>query len=122
RWWQHRAVPRNFLAIRYEELRAEPSRWLGPLLRFLGLPDVNDSLVADAVEYASFENMQRMEATNHFRSKRLRLGDESDPEAFKVRRGKIGGYRDYLSLSDRAFLDLAVDEGRCPLLEPYCPG
>src|SRR5437763_1227357 len=66
RWWEHRAVPRNFLAIRYEELRAKPSRWLGPLLRFLGLPDVNDSLVADAVEYASFENMQRMEATNHF--------------------------------------------------------
>ena len=33
----------------------------------------------------------------------LRAGDVRDPESFKVRRGKIGGYEDYLSAEDRQY-------------------
>ena len=35
--------------------------------------------------------------------KRLTPRDKGDPETYKVRRGKIGGYVDYLSPDDVAF-------------------
>ncbi|TIP61683.1 MAG: hypothetical protein E5X55_36270 [Mesorhizobium sp.] len=31
--------------------------------------------------------------------------DPDDPESFKVRKGKVGGYLDYLSTDDVAFCD-----------------
>ena len=33
----------------------------------------------------------------------LHPGDVRDPESFKVRRGKVGGYREYLSLEDQKY-------------------
>jgi hypothetical protein len=44
-----------------------------------------------------------LEAAGAFDSKILRPGDVRDPESFKVRRGKIGGYREYLSSDDQAY-------------------
>ncbi len=32
-------------------------------------------------------------------------GNRFDPESFKTRRGKVGGYREYLSQEDVAFID-----------------
>jgi hypothetical protein len=47
--------------------------------------------------------MQKLEAAGAFDSKILHPGDVRDPESFKVRRGKVGGYREYLSAEDQAF-------------------
>ena len=48
-----------------------------------------------AVAFASFENMQKMEAGRTFWSSRRMLPrDPNNPQSFKVRRGKVGGYRD----------------------------
>jgi hypothetical protein len=33
-----------------------------------------------------------------------------DPESFKVRRGKVGGYREYLSLDDQKYAADALTE------------
>jgi hypothetical protein len=33
-----------------------------------------------------------------------------DPESFKVRRGKVGGYREYLSAGDQQFSAAAMKE------------
>ena len=44
-----------------------------------------------------------MEAAGAFDSKILRPGDVRDPESFKVRRGKVGGYREYLSVEDQEY-------------------
>ena len=46
---------------------------------------------------------QRLETAGVFDSKILRSADVRNPESFKVRRGKVGGYRDYLSPEDQAF-------------------
>jgi hypothetical protein len=47
--------------------------------------------------------MQEMEAAGAFDSKILRAGDIRDPESFKVRRGKVGGFREYLSDDDQKY-------------------
>ena len=36
--------------------------------------------------------------------------DVRDPESFKVRRGKVGGYREYLSLEDQQYAANALAE------------
>jgi hypothetical protein len=67
-------------------------------------PDM--SIFQEALEFSRFENMQKLEAAGVFDSKILHPGDVRDPESFKVRRGKVGGYREYLSAED---LEYAAD-------------
>ena len=47
--------------------------------------------------------MKKMEAAGSFDSKILQPRDRNDPESFNVRRGRIGGYADYLSAGDIAY-------------------
>src|SRR6266568_1678270 len=59
-------------------------------------------------DFTQFENMKKMEAAGAFDSKILRPGDVRDPESFKVRRGKVGGYREYLSVEDQDYASAAL--------------
>jgi hypothetical protein len=54
--------------------------------------------------------MQKLEAARAFDSNILHPGDVRDPESFKVRRGKVGGYREYLSAEDQRFAGAAMAE------------
>jgi hypothetical protein len=64
----------------------------------------------EALEFSRFENMQKLEAAGAFDSNILHPGDVRDPESFKVRRGKVGGYREYLSAEDQQFAEDAMTE------------
>ena len=64
----------------------------------------------EALEFSRFENMQKLEAAGAFDSNILHPGDVRDPESFKVRRGKVGGYREYLSAEDQQFAAAAMKE------------
>ncbi len=96
-WAQNRDVPRGFLLVRYEDLKTDPERELRRVVDFLGLEVIQDSTLQEAVEYASFENMRRMEVEGKFRSGLLNPAVGTDQESYKTRKGKIGGYADYLS-------------------------
>jgi hypothetical protein len=93
--------------VRYEDLQADPSGQLRGLLRFFGLPEIDEGLLERAIAFSSFENMRRLEASGQYRHA-LRPGDPADPESYKVRRGRIGGYVDYLSSDDIAWLEAEV--------------
>ncbi|GIX29887.1 MAG: hypothetical protein KatS3mg124_0359 [Porticoccaceae bacterium] len=86
----------DMLLVRYEEMRADPARELGRILAFTGTPAAPEEL-REAVEFASYENMKRLEAQGFFRraGSRVRPADEGNPESYKVRRAKVGGWRDY---------------------------
>ena len=100
----------NFTLIRYEALRASPAEHFRDLLAMLGesMPDI--TMFQEALEFSRFENMQKLEAAGAFDSKILHPGDVRDPESFKVRRGKVGGYREYLSLDDQRYAADALTE------------
>ena len=57
------------------------------------------------MKLGSFANMRNLEATNAFDNPRLRPPEDGDPESFKVRRGKVGGFIDYLSVDDLKYVD-----------------
>lgn len=94
--------------FRYEDFRADPARELARLLQALG-NDVPDAHIEAAVRFAAFENLQRQEAAGFFRSDNLRPSDAAQPSSFKVRRGKVGGYRDELTAEEVAALDREID-------------
>lgn len=94
--------------FRYEDFHADPARELARLLRALD-NDVPDAHIEAAVRFAAFDNLQRREAAGFFRSDNLRPGDAAQPSSFKVRRGKVGGYRDELTAEQVAAVDQQID-------------
>lgn len=100
----------NFLLLRYETLRDAPAEGFSAMLRLLGEERVDEKALQHALEFSAFGNMQKLESTDAFESKILRAGDRRDPESFKVRRGKIGGFADYLSPHDQEFATAALQK------------
>src|SRR5438876_2724880 len=102
-WLNEFAGRDNFILVRYESLRASPAEHFRSLLAVLGEAEPDTTIFQEALEFSRFENMQKLEAAGAFDSKILHPGDVRDPESFKVRRGKVGGYREYLSLEDQKY-------------------
>jgi hypothetical protein len=96
----------HFHLLRYEDLRAQPHQELRSLLNFMQI-DASDADVDGAVEYSSYENMKKMEGSQKFRlaGGRMMPGDKNNPDSYKVRRAKVGGYRDYFSDEEAASID-----------------
>ncbi len=86
----------RFHLLRYEDLRTSPVLYFTRMLEFLGL-DATEQQIKGAVDYASFDNMKAMESgkQSRFASGRMTPGDASNPDSYKVRRAKVGGFRDY---------------------------
>jgi hypothetical protein len=93
----------NFSLVRYEALRASPAEHFRDLLAVLGETSADPNIFQEALEFSRFENMQKLEAAGAFDSNILHPGDVRDPESFKVRRGKVGGYQEYLSVQDQEY-------------------
>ena len=101
-----------FHLLRYEDLRSNTREELRRLLDFMQV-DAGDADVEAAVEYSSYENMKKMESKEQFRfaGGRMMPRDKDNPNSYKVRRAKVGGYRDYFSDEEVAAIDarLAAD-------------
>jgi len=102
--------------VRYEDMRADPHAVLRRLAEFLDVP-AEQAHIDDAVAYASYENMKKMEAGAGFRMSggRMMPGDRGNPDSYKVRRGKVGGYRDYFDDAEIARIDALVTETLDPV-------
>ena len=109
-WINEFSDRQNFTLVRYEALRASPAERFRDLLALLGESKLNHTIFQDALEFSRFENMQKLEAAGAFDSNILHPGDVRDPESFKVRRGKVGGFREYLSGEDQRFAADAMTE------------
>ena len=107
-WLKEFALRRHFLLVRYESLRASPAEQFRVLLARLGEGAPDMSIFQAALDFSEFENMRKLEAAGAFDSKILQARDVSDPESYKVRRGKVGGYRDYLDVQDRQYAEKAL--------------
>ncbi|MBO6937664.1 MAG: sulfotransferase domain-containing protein [Deltaproteobacteria bacterium] len=104
-WAEHRNVPERIELFRYRDVHADPHGSLRRALDLLGLSAIDDGIVAQAVRDSSFESLRRQELGGVHASSRLRPGRRGDSESLKVRRGKVGGYRDYLDEAQIAWID-----------------
>jgi hypothetical protein len=102
----------DFLMFRYEDLRADTQGGLAHLLRFLDGAEPDGACVAEAVAHASFDNLRKVEegsARKFWVSYRLRPKDTANPDSYKVRRGKVGGYRDYFDDAQVSQIERLID-------------
>jgi len=105
----------NLLVTRYEDLRADPHRELARVLRWMG-ETPSDAEIQAAVDFAAFENLKKLEAgakyTGH---RRLTPGAADNPDSYKVRRAKVGGYRDYFDDDQVRAIETAIDDRLNPI-------
>ena len=116
RWARELSKIENLLVVRYEDLRSSPETQMGRIVEFLGMqPDAE--MLADTVEFASVENLRKKEQENYFwrSGSRVQARDVNDPNTFKVRKAKVGGYRDYFDDDQVAELDAMVDSQLLPV-------
>jgi hypothetical protein len=107
-WEKNRNIPTAFLLIRYEDMVENANQELRKVLDFLGLPEVQAETIHQAVEFACFDNMHKLEESGELDSFRLQPGDKQDPESYKTRRGKVQGFVDYLSEEDIEYLNQKI--------------
>jgi hypothetical protein len=104
------------LIVRYEDMRERPEETFARVMDFMnGTPSQSDAIAA-AVEYASVENMRKLEEKNTFwlAGGRMKPGKKGDPDSYKVRRAKVGGYRDYFDDAQAAEIDELVRKELSP--------
>jgi hypothetical protein len=117
-----REAPRvnNLLLTRYEDLRADPRREVGRVLRWMGeMPEGAE--IEAAVDFAAFENLKKLEADAAFTGhRRLTPGTAENPDSYKVRRAKVGGYRDYFTDDQVSIIERTIDGNLDPFFG-YAP-
>jgi hypothetical protein len=113
RWHGNLEALERALMVRYEDLRAAPAKTLRRITGLMG-ETFRDEEIAEAVGFGSFDNLRALESRGFFHQGGLRLRNPNDPESFKVRRAKVGGYRDYFSAEQAAELEQLVAERLSP--------
>jgi hypothetical protein len=114
RWAAERAELTHTHLLHYENLVADTTSAFTALIDFIGQPS-DPSLVAEVVDFASFESLQRKEREGFFDSDRLGQTRAGDPETGKVRQGRVGGYRDRLRPETVRALDRLVRDTLDPV-------
>jgi hypothetical protein len=117
-WARNIAELDQGLLVKYEELRAEPVATLLKIIRLMG-EEFSEEEIRQAVEWGSFDNLQKLETSGTFKQGGMKLVNANDPSTFKVRRGKVGGYREDFEPDQVAELEALVRENILPELA-YC--
>jgi alcohol sulfotransferase len=91
--------------LSYEALSAEPEQMTASVLSFLKLkPDA--AAIRRAVEFSRFEAMREIEKSDGIPGHEY---DRSDNESLRMRKGVAGGYTDYLSSREIAWIEKVCD-------------
>lgn len=117
-WAREIGKTRAHEIVRYEDMRNDPQASMTRVARFLDIP-ASDNQIREAVAYAAYENMKQKESEQSFRSSGARLtpGDKANPDSYKVRRAKVGGYRDYFDDTQLAEIDAMTYERLDPVFD-----
>ncbi|TIY09030.1 MAG: sulfotransferase domain-containing protein [Mesorhizobium sp.] len=89
----------DVLITRYETLHSDAASELRQIAKWLNVePDEEE--ITKAIDVGRFESMRNKESSGQSDERyghRLRTVDSTDSDSFKVRRGVVGGYKDYLT-------------------------
>jgi len=103
-WLEEKNKVKFFHFMKYEDIQQNPHEELKKLVEFLNII-VDKNMINDAVDFASFKNMHNLEKKDVFKDRILQPNNKNDPESFKTRKGKVGGYVDYLDSKDIDYIN-----------------
>jgi hypothetical protein len=106
----------QLLIVRYEDLRSDTAGTLQRIAEFIGTPG-SAAEIEEAVRFASVENMRQMETKRTFwlSGSRMVAKDRDNPNSYKVRKAKVGGYRDYFDDHQVATMEALVAQRLDPV-------
>ena len=112
-WADKKDYPKDFLLIKYEDMHTDTIKEVGKIIDFIGL-QADEDILKDAVEFASFSNMRKIEAENPTKSITLKPANINDTNTYKTRKGKVGGYKNYFSEKEINYLNNKMKEKLSP--------
>ncbi|MEM7660244.1 MAG: sulfotransferase domain-containing protein [Bacteroidota bacterium] len=110
-WEANLEVPQSLFWFSYEEMHNCPFETVRKLLDFMGKGWIPDQKIQEAIQFCEFSNMQKLEREGQFVAKygkKLLPKQLDDPQTYKTREGKIGGYRAYMAEADIAFCEMEI--------------
>lgn len=102
--------------LKYEDLKQNTESELRRVIDFLGWRVTQERLL-EVIDFASFKNMKKMEQAGDFKGKyayALSPGNPENPDSFKVRKGRIGGYSSDLNNDDIVYCNRLMENGPNP--------
>jgi hypothetical protein len=108
--WSDGLQERKHIVVSYEDLSRDPQGETARVLALLNL-EIKPQMLAEAVEAARFQNMQALELTKGLPGHDY---DRRDGESLRMRRGKAGGFADYLTPEQIRFVETACDRALTP--------
>jgi hypothetical protein len=104
RWERSLKDTSRFLILNYEQMHADTIGTMESTFKFMGIQDINNDLLRQAIEFSQADNLRELERKNFFKSGRLRSEDSAPKEGMKVRSAKIGDHLNHLSPEDLAYI------------------
>jgi len=107
-WMQYKDTFGKFEMVRYRDVRRDPITHFRKLLVFLELTEINEEALKEAVAYADFDNIQKLEKENAIKSRYFPKVNSEDNETFHARKGKVDGYLDYFDSEDIEYANIQI--------------
>lgn len=116
-WYREWHTMDNFLLVRYEDAKADDAATFRRVLEFLQV-GLDEDVFQQSLRYSKFDNMKQIEKSGGLErdiistigDKALAPGSTADPESYKVRKGKVGNYKEYMSDADLAVVAAAMSK------------
>jgi hypothetical protein len=102
RWSDSRHLAASFDVASYEQMQRDPGEALRRALHFVGLREINQSIIQDAIDFTTPEYMRRYEDEGYFDTFKMRQ-TTTDPRGRKVRTGNIDSAQKF-SAEDADFI------------------
>lgn len=109
-WLAELKKMKSHKVVRYEDIRKDPVEQVVEIFRFFGVESIGHEAIKQAVDKNELQKMKNRERQNLYNSDVIGVKNEqtSNENAFKVRRGKIGGFKDYLSTQEIEAIDSII--------------
>lgn len=106
-WVENKDRQKDFMILSYEEMQADPEKGFERVLTFLGLP-FDPVLVKASVAFSRFDNLKKLERAGELGSGRYGVGKSGTENSYKVRKGKVGSYKEEMSQEDKVLCDACI--------------
>ncbi len=103
-WYENRRKFESFEIFGYEKRVESPELEFKRMLNSMNVP-VDEKLLKEVTDFSDFKNMKKIEQNKLIKHKTFMSGDINDSESPRMRKGKIGGYKDYLNNGDIKYVD-----------------
>ncbi len=88
-WFKSKTIPKDFLLVRYEEIRNDTLTTLKKIINFLNVKNITEENMKKVIKFTEFENMQKLEKSGFFKKKygsMLLPGNKDDIEYYMISR------------------------------------